>query len=93
MSDDDTTLCAEHGQTARHGFVISKPTIAMQLNPICKAPFDIIQREWPLRMSRDLHALPGSEIAVNLAPGFANFLLNCLNGRIKIDIMLVGVIL
>jgi len=55
-----------------------KAAISMQLNPICKAPFDVVHRERPLRMPRDLHALPGGEIAINLPPRFAKFLLNCL---------------
>ncbi len=93
MSDDDTALCAKSGQTARHGSIVGKAAISMQLNPVCKAPFDIVHREWPLRMPRNLHALPGSEIAINFTPCFTKFLLNGLNGRIKIDIMRVGVIL
>jgi hypothetical protein len=93
VGDDDAALCAKCGQTARHCSIVGKAAISMQLNPICKAPFDVVHRERPLRMSRDLHALPGSEIAINLPPRFAKFLLNCLNGRIKVDIMRVGVIL
>ncbi len=44
-------------------------------------------------MSRDLDTLPGGELAINFAAGFTKFCLNCLNRRIKIDIVLIGVIL
>jgi hypothetical protein len=92
VGNDDAALCAECGQTARHGSIVGKAAISMQFNPICKAPFDIVHRKRPLRVPRDLHPLPGSELAINLPPGFTKFLLNGLNGRIKIDIMRVGVI-
>ena len=77
VSDDDATLRIEHGQAARHGFIISETTIAMQFNPICKTAFDVIQSEWPLRMPRDLDALPGSEVAINLASRLAKLCRNC----------------
>src|SRR6266513_2453972 len=93
VSDDDAALGAKGSQAARHGSIVGKAAISMQLDPICKASFDIIHRERALRMPRDLHALPGSKIAINFPPRFTKFLLNSLNGRIKIDIMRVGVIL
>src|SRR5882724_378296 len=93
VSDHDTALRAEHGETAWHGFVIGKTTIAVQFNPICKTPFDIIESKRPLHVSCDLDALPGSQVTVDLAPRFAKLALNGLNRRIKIDVMLVRVIL
>src|SRR5205814_3576184 len=93
VSDDDATLRAEHGQTARHRFIICKAAIAMQFNPICKAPFNVIQSERPLRMPRELDALPGSQIAINLASCFAKLCGNCFDCRVEIDIVFVGVIL
>ena len=93
MSDHHTAPGAEHGEAARHRFVIGKTTIAVQFNPICKTPFDIIESKRPLHMARDLDALPGSQITVELTPGFAKLALNCLNRGIQIDVMLVGVVL
>ena len=58
MSDDDTALRAKCGQTTRHGSIVGKTAISMQLNPICKAPLEVVHGEWPLRMPRDLHPLP-----------------------------------
>src|SRR5436309_14100237 len=65
VSDHDATLAAECGQTARHRFVIRKPTVAMQFDPIRETPVDVIQSERSLRMSRDLDALPGRKVAIN----------------------------
>ena len=79
VSDHDTALHAKQGETARHSFVIGKTTIAVQFNPICKTPFDVIEGKWPLHVSCDLDTLPGSQITVDLASGFAKFALNCLN--------------
>src|SRR5512140_2773188 len=92
MSDDDATLRAKCGQTARHGSIVGEAAIPMQLDPICKAPFDVVHGERPLRMPRDLHPLPRSEIAINFPSRFTKFFLNGLNSRINIDIMRVGVI-
>src|SRR5215468_8563223 len=92
VRDDDAALRAKRGQATRHGSIISKAAVSTQLNPIRKAPLDIVHGERPLRMARNLHALPRSEIAVNFPPRFTKFFLNSLNGRIKIDIMRVGVI-
>src|SRR2546430_9365616 len=65
VRDHDATLAAEQGQTTRHCFVIRKPAVAMQFNPTGKTPFDIIQRESPLRMSRDFDTLPGRKDAMD----------------------------
>src|SRR5205823_8371673 len=73
MSDDDTTLRPECGQAARHGSIVGKAAISMQLNPIRKAPFDVVHGERPLRMPRDLHPLPRSELAINFPSRFTKF--------------------
>jgi hypothetical protein len=93
MSDNDAPLRAKCGQTTLHSSIIFKATIAVQLAPICETPFDIIQSERPLHMTRNLDALPGRQVAINLAARFAKLCLQFFNGRIKIDIVLVGVIL
>src|SRR4029453_14942170 len=61
VSDDDAALRAKCGQTTRHGSIVGKTAISMQLNPICKAPFEVVHGERPLRMPRDLHPLPRCE--------------------------------
>ena len=93
VSDNDAVLRAECGQTARHGAIVGKAAIPVQLNPICKASFDVVHGEGALRMSSDLHPLPRGELAINFPSRFTKFFLNGLNSRIKIDIMRVGVIL
>ena len=91
VSNHHTALRAKHGQTARHGFVIGKTAVAVQLDPICKTAFEVIQSERPLHVPCNLNTLPGSQVPVNLASGFAKLCLNYFNRRIKIDIVLVGV--
>src|SRR2546429_9764611 len=93
VSDNDAALRAKCGQTARHRSVVGEAAISMQLNPICKAPFDVVHGERALRMPRDLHTLPRSEIAVNFSSCVTKLFLNRLDGRIEIDVMRVGVIL
>src|SRR5205823_8559432 len=93
MGDDDTTLRAKSGQAARHGSIVGKAAISVQLNPIRKAPFDVVHVEGPLRVPRDLHPLLRSEIAINFPSCFTKFSLKGLNSGIKVDIVRVGVIL
>src|SRR5205809_7381202 len=93
MGDDDTTLRAKCGQAARHGSIVGKAAISMQLNPIRKTPVDVVQGEGPLRMPRDLHPLPRSELAIDFPSCFTKFSLKGLNSGIKVDIVRVGVIL
>src|SRR5262249_53158134 len=92
VSNDDAALRAKCGQTARHGSIVGKPAISMQLNPICKAPFDVIHCERALRMTRNLYTLPGREVAINFPSRFTKFSLNGLNGGIKVNIVRVGMI-
>src|SRR6059036_450749 len=91
VSDNHTALPAEHGEAAWHGSVIGKTAVAVQFNPICKTSFHVVARERPLHMPRHLDALPGGKVAVNLASRFAKLCLHYLNGRIKIDIVLIRV--
>src|ERR1700757_2299179 len=86
MSDNDATLAAKCGQTTRHGSIIRKPAIAMQFDPICKTPFDVIQSEWPLHMPGNLDALPSRQMAINLPARLAKLCLQFFDRRIKIDI-------
>src|SRR4029453_9861688 len=93
MRDRDAALGAECGQAARHGSIIGKAAISVQLDPICEAPLNVVHGEWTLRMPRNLHTLPGSQIAINFPPRFTKFFLNSFNSRIQVDVMYVGVIL
>jgi hypothetical protein len=93
MSDDDAPLAVQRGDTTRHCSVIGKPPVAMQFNPIRKAPFHVIQSERPLGMARYLDTLPGCEIAINAAARFAKLCLQVFYCGIEIDVVLVGMIL
>ena len=92
MGDDHAPIGPQLGQPARHGFVIRKQTVAVQLDPIGETPRNVIERERTLCMSRDLHALPGRQIIVNLAARGFDFRLHGRDLRIKIEVVLVGVL-
>ncbi len=70
MGDDHATLRAEHGYTARHGTIVGKAAIAVQFDPVRKTALNVIQRERPLSMPRDLHPLPCRQIVVNMTATF-----------------------
>ena len=65
----------------------------MQLDPIGEAALDIIERERPLRVPRDLYALPGREVVVNLASRGVDLCLNGPDFRIEVEFVLVGMVL
>ena len=88
VRDDNATLRIEHGEPARHRFVIGEMAIAVQLSPAGEATLDIIERKRPLHVPRDLHALPRAQVAVNLAARLAQFSFDRFHFRTKIDIVL-----
>src|SRR5260370_12773377 len=67
VGDDDTALGIEHGKSARHRFVVGEMTVAVQFRPTGETALDIIERERPLHVPRNLDALPRAQISVNLA--------------------------
>src|SRR3981081_1396404 len=88
MGNDDAPLRIKHRKSARHRFVVGEMSVAVQLSPTSETTLDIIERKRPLHMPRDLNALPRAQVAVNLAPGVAQFGFDSFHFRIKIDIML-----
>src|SRR5438270_3377117 len=92
VSDNDTALGIEHGQSARHRFVIGKPTVAVQFGPTRETALDVIEREGTLDMPRDLDPLPRAQVAINLASGFAELRFDRFDFRIEIDVMLAGML-
>ena len=48
----------------------------MQLDPFGEATPDVVEREGPLDVARDLDPLPGGQVVVNLAASVANFALH-----------------
>jgi hypothetical protein len=92
VRDDNATLRTERGQTARHRLVIGEMAVAMQLDPARETALNVIEREGPLHVPRDLHALPCGQAVVNLPPRFANLVLDRFDLGIKIDIVFVGML-
>src|SRR5205085_12270812 len=84
MSDNNAPLRAKRGQTTRHRSVIREPTIAVQLAPICKTPFDVIQSERPLHMERNLDTMSSRQVLINLANRTAQLCFQIIYVRIKL---------
>src|SRR5271165_5623395 len=76
MRDNDTTVITNCGEPARHSLVVSKKPIAVQLEEIRKSRVQVIKRERPRSMPRNLHFLPGRKPIVNFAFGLFNLLLH-----------------
>jgi hypothetical protein len=93
MSDNDATLAAQHGHTARHGAIVSEAAVAMQFKPVGKTTLNVIESERPLIVPSDLDPLPGRQIIVNVAARFAKFYLKFSHRRAEIHVMLCGMTL
>ena len=81
---------SQPGHSARHRFIVGKTGDRHASRSIGKTALDVIERERPLHMPRDLHPLPRGQVVVNLAAGVANFLLHRLDLGLEIDIVLVA---
>src|SRR5215467_12687176 len=66
MADNGYGAAVKFSQPGDDGFVVPIPAIAMQLDEICKQEPDEIERVRPLRMPRNLRALPGTEMLIKL---------------------------
>ena len=92
IRDHNATLLAQHRDSARHGLVVAKQTVAVQLVPIRETTLDVIECERPLGVPRDLHSLPGTEISVNFPTRRFDLRFHCLDFGIEIERMFVGMI-
>src|SRR4029077_4054855 len=72
------------GQPRDDGFVVAVSAIAVQLDKIGEQQSDKIQRVRPLRMPRDLRALPGTEMVIKLAPQLRYLPANPLKLRLSV---------
>src|SRR4029077_8677509 len=93
VSDNDATLAAEHSHSARHCTIGGKPAVAVQLNPVRKTALNVIERERPLSVPRDLDPLPGRQIVVNVTTRFPKLYLKFFDRRAEIDVVLCGMTL
>ena len=53
--------------------IVTKAAVAVEFNKVGKHQADPVESVGPLRMPRDLGALPGTEMAVKLAAEFQHF--------------------
>src|SRR5437763_13727966 len=88
MRDDNTMRGIEHGESARHRLVIRETPVSMKFGPPGETSLDVIERERPLHVTGDLHALPRAKTAVNFAARVAQLRFDRLHFGIKIDIVL-----
>jgi hypothetical protein len=52
----------EERESRDDGLVVCKPPVAVHLGEFGEQPLHVVERAGPIRMARDLHALPGTEI-------------------------------
>ena len=90
VSDNDATLAAEHRHSAWHCAIVGKAAVAVQFNPVRKTALNVIERERPLSVPRDLDPLPGRQIAVNMTAHFPKLCLKFFHRRTEIDVVLCG---
>src|SRR5436305_15348551 len=89
VSNDNTAGRIDCGKSRRHCFVVGEQTVATKFGPAGETTLDVIQRERPLDVTRDLNALPGAKISVNLATGIAQLGFDRPDLGIEVDIVLV----
>jgi len=54
-------------ETAEDGAVVGVAPVAIELEKIRRQPLDVVLRIGPLRMTRELHALPGRQVREDTA--------------------------
>ena len=90
VTDNTAVALTELGD--RH-YAMTEGQISVQFDPIRKTSLYVIQSEWPLCVSRNLHTLPRAQVAVNLSALLAYLCLQVSYCRIQIDIVLIGMLL
>jgi hypothetical protein len=65
----------------------------MQFHPPRETASHVIERERSQNMSRQLHALPGGEVVVNLPARFTDFGFHRLHLGIEVEIVLIRMVL
>src|SRR5205823_5304641 len=93
VSDNNTTLAAEHRHSAWHRAIVGKAAVAVQFDPVRKTALNVIEREWPLSVPGDLDPLPGRQIVVNVTARFPELYLKFFHRRAEIDVVLCGMTL
>ena len=66
-ADNHHAIFAKHGKASHDCVVIMKEPVTVQLGKAAESFVNVIERVRPLRMPRELHALPSGEVRVNLA--------------------------
>ena len=86
MSDDGYRPALKFRQPADNRLIVAKVPIAVQFHKIGEERSNVIQRVRPLRVPRDLRALPRPQMAVKLSAQFGNLLADALKLRVGFDI-------
>ncbi len=66
MADHGDGLVVKEREAGDDRGVVAEPPVAVELRELGEQPIDVVQRRRPVRMPRDLHALPGLESGENL---------------------------
>ena len=65
MPDNHHFELVDFGETGQHCAIIAKVLVAMQFDKLVECQIEIVARVWPVLMTRHLHGLPGSQIAIH----------------------------
>src|SRR5882762_4701759 len=74
----------EFSQSRDNRFIVAVAAVAVHLEKIGEQQPDKIQRVRPLRMPRNLRALPGPDVRVKFAPQLRHLLANALEFRVAV---------
>ncbi len=74
-ADDHHALFAELGEAGHDCVVVLKQAVAVQFGKAIERALNVIERIGPLRVARELHALPRGEVGVELLFLGRNFFL------------------
>lgn len=65
VTDHHDFILVELGETCPHGAIVAEELIAVQLDEFIEDEVEIVGGHWPVGMPRDLHGLPGCQVAVD----------------------------
>ena len=90
-ADDHDFVVAQFGEAADYGAVLGVEPVAVQFLEAGEGGLEIIQREWPLGMTRHLHPLPGGEVGVDVPAGLFELALHLHDFGFEVDAHAGGV--
>ena len=88
LANDHYWLVLDKCRTANNSGVFAVAAVAMKFFKVSKYTFDVIKRIRTFGVTRELYALPGTQIRINFSFGLFNLLLNGLYFDAYVDFRL-----